>query len=105
MKARHRSGSGTTRSKQVQFDVYGEIVDTIMLGRQAGLSFDKHSTSLIDHLLTYLEQHWKEPDEGIWEVRGGPQHFVHSKVMAWVAFDRRIKMAETGLSATARSRR
>ena len=88
---------------QVQFDVYGEIVDTIMLGRQAGLSFDRHSTSLIDKLLAYLEEHWTEPDEGIWEVRGGPRHFVHSKVMAWVAFDRRIKMAETGLSVTSES--
>jgi GH15 family glucan-1,4-alpha-glucosidase len=91
---------GNDAVKQVQFDVYGEVVDTIMLGRQAGLTFDKHSGSLIDRLLGYLEAHWTEPDEGIWEVRGGPKHFVHSKVMAWVAFDRRIKMAETGLSFT-----
>lgn len=88
---------------QVQLDVYGEIVDAIMLGRQAGLSFDKHTASLIDKLLAYLEEHWMEPDEGIWEVRGGPRHFVHSKVMVWVAFDRRIKMADTGLMATAES--
>jgi GH15 family glucan-1,4-alpha-glucosidase len=91
---------GNDAVKQVQFDVYGEIVDTLMLGRQAGLAFDKHSASLVDRLLSYLEQHWTEPDEGIWEVRGGPRHFVHSKVMAWVAFDRRVKMAETGLSFT-----
>ena len=89
---------GNDAVKQVQFDVYGEVVDTLMLGRQAGLSFDKHTGSLLDRLLTYLEGHWTEPDEGIWEVRGGPEHFVHSKVMAWVAFDRRIKMAETGLT-------
>ncbi len=94
---------GNDAVKQVQLDVYGEVVDTIRLGRQAGLSFDKHSASLIDRLLSYLEQHWTEPDEGIWEVRGGPKHFVHSKVMAWVAFDRRIKMAEAGLSFTADS--
>jgi GH15 family glucan-1,4-alpha-glucosidase len=94
---------GNDAVKQVQFDVYGEIVDTIMLGRQAGLSFDKHSASLMARLLSYLEQHWNEPDEGIWEVRGGPQHFVHSKVMVWVAFDRQIKMAETGLSYTSDS--
>jgi GH15 family glucan-1,4-alpha-glucosidase len=92
---------GNDAVSQVQFDVYGEVVDTIMLGRQAGLSFDRHSISLIDKLLAFLEAHWTEPDEGIWEVRGGPQHFVHSKVMAWVAFDRRIKMAETGLRFTA----
>src|SRR6266568_382076 len=83
---------------QVQFDVYGEVIDAIMLGRQAGLSFDKHTASLLNKLLIYLEEHWTEPDEGIWEVRGGPRHFVHSKVMAWVAFDRRIKMAEMGLA-------
>jgi GH15 family glucan-1,4-alpha-glucosidase len=88
---------GNAAVQQTQLDVYGEVVDTLMLGRQAGLHFDKHSSSLIDRLLGYLEQHWNEPDEGIWEVRGGPQHFVHSKVMAWVAFDRRIKMAESGL--------
>ena len=88
---------GNDAVKQIQFDVYGEIVDTLMLSRQAGLHFDKHSSSLIDGLLRYLEQHWHEPDEGIWEVRGGAKHFVYSKVMAWVAFDRRIKMAETGL--------
>ena len=95
---------GNDAVKQTQFDVYGEIVDTLMLGRQAGQHFDKHASSLLDGLLGYLEQHWTEPDEGIWEVRGGPKHFVHSKVMAWVAFDRRIKMAETGLSVAPESR-
>jgi GH15 family glucan-1,4-alpha-glucosidase len=94
---------GNEAVRQVQLDVYGEVVDSIMLGRQAGLSFDKHSISLLNRLLAYLEEHWTEPDEGIWEVRGGPQHFVHSKVMAWVAFDRRIKMAETGLALTQES--
>ena len=89
---------GNDAVKQVQFDVYGEVVDTFMLARQAGLSFDRHTASLLDHLLAYLEKHWTEPDEGIWEVRGGPKHFVHSKIMAWVAFDRRIKLAEAGLA-------
>ena len=89
---------GNDAVRQVQFDVYGEVIDAIMLGRQAGLSFDRHTASLLNKLLIYLEEHWTEPDEGIWEVRGGPKHFVHSKVMAWVAFDRRIRMAETGLA-------
>src|SRR5215470_19393098 len=89
---------GNDAVNQVQLDVYGEVVDAIMLGRQAGLNFDKHTASLIDKLVGYLEEHWAEPDEGIWEVRGGRRHFVHSKVMAWVAFDRRIQMAETGLT-------
>jgi GH15 family glucan-1,4-alpha-glucosidase len=88
---------GNAAVQQVQLDVYGEIIDTFMLARQAGLTFDRHAASLLDKLLGYVEQHWTEPDEGIWEVRGGPRHFVHSKVMAWVAFDRRIAMAESGL--------
>jgi GH15 family glucan-1,4-alpha-glucosidase len=88
---------GNDAVKQTQLDVYGEVMDTIMLGRQAGLSFDRHAVSLLDKLLAYLDKHWAEPDEGIWEVRGGPKHFVYSKVMAWVAFDRRVKMAEEGL--------
>jgi GH15 family glucan-1,4-alpha-glucosidase len=89
---------GNEAVNQVQLDVYGEVIDAIVLGRQAGLSFDRHTDSLLNHLLAYLEEHWAEPDEGIWEVRGGRKHFVHSKVMAWVAFDRRIKMAEAGQS-------
>jgi GH15 family glucan-1,4-alpha-glucosidase len=89
---------GNAAVGQVQLDVYGEVVDAIMLGRQAGLMFDKHTESLLDKLVGYLEEHWSGPDEGIWEVRGGRKHFVHSKVMAWVGFDRRIKIAETGLT-------
>jgi GH15 family glucan-1,4-alpha-glucosidase len=88
---------GNAAVGQVQLDVYGEVVDAIMLGRQAGLAFDKHTASLLDKMVGYLEERWAGPDEGIWEVRGGRKHFVHSKVMAWVAFDRRIQMAETGL--------
>ena len=91
-----RIGNGAV--SQLQLDVYGEVVDALMLGRQAGLSYDRHTTSLIDKLLDFLEQHWHEPDEGIWEVRGPRRHFVHSKVMAWVAFDRRITMVESGLA-------
>ena len=89
-----RIGNGAVH--QLQLDVYGEVVDAIALARQAGLSFDKHTMSLIDRLLGYLEEHWADPDEGLWEVRGPRRHFVHSKVMAWVAFDRRIKMTESG---------
>jgi len=89
---------GNDAVRQVQFDVYGEVIDAFMLGQQAGLSVDRHTASLLNKLLIYLEEHWTEPDEGIWEVRGGPQHFVHSKAMAWVAFDRQIKMAGTGLA-------
>jgi GH15 family glucan-1,4-alpha-glucosidase len=81
---------------QRQLDVYGEVIDAITLGRQAGLRFDGHTWSLVRALLRFLEQNWNQPDEGIWEVRGPRRHFVHSKVMAWVAFDRAIRVAELG---------
>jgi GH15 family glucan-1,4-alpha-glucosidase len=88
---------GNAAVNQLQLDVYGEVVDAITLGRQAGLNFDRHTWALLCALLGFLENNWDEPDEGIWEVRGPRRHFVHSKVMAWVAFDRAIRMADLGL--------
>jgi GH15 family glucan-1,4-alpha-glucosidase len=87
---------GNAAVGQRQLDVYGEVIDAITLGREAGLRFDKHTWSLVRALLRFLEKNWSEPDEGIWEVRGPRRHFVHSKVMAWVAFDRAIRVAELG---------
>ena len=87
---------GNAAVDQRQLDVYGEVIDALTLGRQAGLGFDKHAWSLQRQLLDFLEKHWHEPDEGIWEVRGPRRHFVHSKVMAWVAFDRAIHLVEQG---------
>ena len=87
---------GNAAVDQRQLDVYGEVIDALTLGRQAGLDFDKHTWSLQRQLLNFLEKHWHEPDEGIWEVRGPRRHFVHSKVMAWVAFDRAIHLVEQG---------
>src|SRR5262249_60365660 len=78
---------GNAAVDQRQLDVYGEVTDALTLGRQAGLGFDKHTWSLQRQLLSFLEKHWDEPDEGIWEVRGPRRHFVHSKVRGWVAFD------------------
>jgi GH15 family glucan-1,4-alpha-glucosidase len=89
-----RIGNGAVG--QLQLDVYGEVIDAISVGRQAGLRFDKHTWSLVRALLRFLEKNWDQPDEGIWEVRGPRRHFVHSKVMAWVAFDRAIRAAELG---------
>jgi GH15 family glucan-1,4-alpha-glucosidase len=88
---------GNAAVNQRQLDVYGEVIDAISLGTQAGLSFDRHAWSLLRALLGFLEKHWDQPDEGIWEVRGPRRHFVHSKVMAWVAFDRAIRISELGL--------
>jgi GH15 family glucan-1,4-alpha-glucosidase len=87
---------GNAAVDQRQLDVYGEVTDALTLARQAGLVFDKHTWSLQRKLLDFLEKHWDEPDEGIWEVRGPRRHFVHSKVMAWVAFDRAIHLVEQG---------
>jgi GH15 family glucan-1,4-alpha-glucosidase len=67
------------------------------MGRAAGISFDRHAWSLQRALLGFLEKNWDQPDEGIWEVRGPRRHFVHSKVMAWVAFDRACRATTEGL--------
>jgi GH15 family glucan-1,4-alpha-glucosidase len=86
---------GNAASKQFQLDVYGEVMDTLHLARRtAHLSPDEHAWRVQSGLLDFLTSRWNQPDEGIWEVRGPPQHFTHSKVMAWVAFDRAIKDAE-----------
>src|ERR1700722_14756242 len=87
---------GNAAVDQRQLDVYGEVIDAMSLAKQAGLRFDKHTWSLVRHLLEFLEKHWSEPDEGIWEVRGPRRDFVHSKIMAWVAFNRAIQIAELG---------
>ncbi len=85
---------GNAASKQYQLDVYGEVMDSLHLARGAGLHPNLAAWRIQVALLEFLESHWQEPDEGIWEVRGPRRHFVHSKVMAWVAFDRGIKDAE-----------
>jgi GH15 family glucan-1,4-alpha-glucosidase len=89
---------GNAAVNQRQLDVYGEVIDALSLGRANGIAVDRHAWSLQRALLTFLEKHWDEPDEGIWEVRGPRRHFVYSKVMAWVAFDRAVRAVEAGLS-------
>ena len=85
---------GNAASNQLQLDVYGEVMDALHAARGAGLEPDPSAWSLQRVLLSYLEDAWKKPDEGIWEVRGPRRHFTHSKVMAWVAFDRAVKAVE-----------
>ncbi len=85
---------GNAASRQFQLDIYGEVMDTMHLARAAGLEPEPNTWKIQVALLGFLESHWQEPDEGIWEVRGPRRHFTHSKVMAWVAFDRAIKDAE-----------
>jgi GH15 family glucan-1,4-alpha-glucosidase len=85
---------GNAAATQFQLDVYGEVMDTLHLARAAGLPPEAEAWKVQIALLEDLESRWKEPDEGLWEVRGPRRHFTHSKVMAWVAFDRAIKDAE-----------
>jgi GH15 family glucan-1,4-alpha-glucosidase len=87
---------GNAAAGQLQLDVYGEVIDALELSFKSGLHDDRHTWALQRSLLGFLEQHWAEPDEGIWEVRGPRRNFVHSKVMAWVAFDRAARYASAG---------
>ena len=87
-----RIGNGAV--KQIQLDVYGEVLDAFYVARHAGLTTSDATWALERSLILHLEKIWREPDEGIWEVRGGPRHFTHSKVMAWVAFDRAVRSIE-----------
>jgi GH15 family glucan-1,4-alpha-glucosidase len=87
-----RIGNGAVG--QLQLDVYGEVLDAFYVARRAGLSTSDATWALECSLLLHLETIWREPDEGIWEVRGGRRHFTHSKVMVWVAFDRAVRSIE-----------
>jgi GH15 family glucan-1,4-alpha-glucosidase len=91
---------GNAAVGQEQLDIYGEVIDALYVARKSGLATQEASWSLECALVSHLETIWEQVDEGIWEVRGGPKHFTHSKVMAWVAFDRAVRSAEEfGLDA------
>jgi GH15 family glucan-1,4-alpha-glucosidase len=85
---------GNAAAEQFQLDVYGEVMDALHQGRRAGLKADDPAWGLQVKLMVFVEEHWRDPDEGIWEVRGGSQQFTHSKLMAWVAADRAVKAVE-----------
>jgi len=85
---------GNAASNQFQLDVYGEILAAMYIAHRAGIETSKTEWHLQIELMRFLETKWRDPDEGIWEVRGGPQQFTHSKMMAWLAFDRAVKMSE-----------
>jgi GH15 family glucan-1,4-alpha-glucosidase len=91
---------GNAAHSQLQLDVYGEIMDTYHQARRGGLASDQSGWDIQIAFADHLKSIWREPDHGIWEMRGPPQHFTYSKVMAWVAYDRAIKSVETfGLEA------
>jgi GH15 family glucan-1,4-alpha-glucosidase len=85
---------GNAASGQVQLDVYGEVMDALHQARIAGLAEDDDAWALQVALAQHVAKVWREPDQGLWEVRGPAQHFTHSKVMAWVAIDRAVQGAE-----------
>jgi GH15 family glucan-1,4-alpha-glucosidase len=91
---------GNAAYGQLQLDVFGEIMDTYHQARRGGLTTNDSGWDIQLAFADHLKNVWREPDQGIWEMRGPPQHFTYSKVMAWVAYDRAIKSAETfGLEA------
>ena len=85
---------GNAAAEQEQLDTYGEVTDAIYQARAHNLTASLPMWELGRTLIEQLERRWREPDEGIWEVRGKRRHFTHSKVMAWVAFDRGIRLCE-----------
>jgi GH15 family glucan-1,4-alpha-glucosidase len=85
---------GNAASEQFQLDVYGELMDSLHHGREHALPREEDAWEAQTALMDVLESRWQEPDKGIWEMRGRPQHFVHSKVMAWVAADRAVAAIE-----------
>ena len=85
---------GNAASEQLQLDVYGEVADALWHAHVGGMKPQKPDLDLLSALTHHLSDIWQDPDNGIWETRGGKQHFTYSKVMAWVGFDRTIKNAE-----------
>jgi len=84
MKIPRRSRIGNAAHRQLQLDVYGELFDSIYQARKGGVASDENGWALQVAVLGDLEKRWREPDNGIWEVRSERQHFTHSKVMAWL---------------------
>lgn len=85
---------GNAAHRQLQIDVFGEVMDALHQGRKGGLAPSEAGWRLQQALTGHLAEIWDRPDEGIWEMRGDPQHFTHSKVMAWLAIDRAVKSVE-----------
>ncbi|MGE5828065.1 MAG: glycoside hydrolase family 15 protein [Micromonosporaceae bacterium] len=93
---------GNAAAEQLQLDVWGEVLDVLHLGRESGIATTGAGWDLQRALVRFLEGNWHRPDNGLWEVRGPRQQFVHSKVMAWAAFDRAVRaVRQHGLNGPA----
>ncbi|SFB06620.1 Glucoamylase (glucan-1,4-alpha-glucosidase), GH15 family [Amycolatopsis marina] len=86
--------TGNEAARQYQLDVYGELMDALHQARAQGIPPDENAWLLQRRLMEFVEEHWQDPDNGIWEVRGPRRHFTHSKMMAWAAADRAVKAVE-----------
>jgi GH15 family glucan-1,4-alpha-glucosidase len=84
---------GNAAHEQLQLDIYGEMMDSIYLANKYGHAISHAGWQDVQRDLEWLGKNWQRPDEGIWEVRGGPREFLHSRVMCWVAFDRALRLA------------
>jgi GH15 family glucan-1,4-alpha-glucosidase len=96
---------GNAAAQQLQLDIYGELADVLSQARKGGLPSAPRRTEIRETFLKHLETIWMKPDEGIWEIRGAPQQFVHSKVMTWVAFDRASRAEPTDKRSSAHYRK
>ena len=85
---------GNAAADQFQLDVFGEVLDALHLARQFGIDHDENAWALERHVVDFVVDHWQDPDQGLWEMRGPRRHFTHSKVMAWVALDRAVRAVE-----------
>jgi GH15 family glucan-1,4-alpha-glucosidase len=85
---------GNAAYQQLQLDVYGEMMDSIYLANKYGDPISYSGWQDVKRILAWLQKNWQRPDEGMWEVRGGPREFLHSRLMCWVAFDRALRLAE-----------
>jgi GH15 family glucan-1,4-alpha-glucosidase len=84
---------GNAAYEQLQLDIYGEMMDSMYLANKYGHAVSHQGWQNVQRMLDWLGQNWQRPDEGIWEVRGGPREFLHSRMMCWVAFDRALRLA------------
>ena len=85
---------GNAAYQQLQLDIYGEMMDSIYLANKYGHAISHDGWKDVQRFLAWLGSNWQRPDEGIWEVRGGPREFLHSRLMSWVAFDRALRLAQ-----------